>query len=129
MYNGCKLHNTPKQMHSTMNKKLTALTLALAVVCASSTPAVARSDFENALIGAAVMGVFMEARAIKQQQRQLEQPRAAVMYPVPVYQLQTVRVPTCTPNMPCPATIVVQCTALPVFDGYGNIIAYNQVCR
>jgi hypothetical protein len=100
-------------------------TLAVATLALASINAAAQSNVESAIAGAALMGIFMDAKNA----RTPPPASTAIMYPVPVHQPPAIVVPRCTPNVPCPTTIVIQCSSLPIFDTYGRIISYYQSCH
>ena len=99
--------------------------LAVAAFVLVSTTAAAQSNLESAIAGAVLMGVYMESKNA----RTPPPASTAIMYPVPVHQPQAIVVPQCTPNVPCPTAIVIQCSSLPTFDTYGRIVGFNQICR
>jgi hypothetical protein len=81
---------------------------------------------EQVLAGVLLNQAFNEMR---EQRRQPPPATSVIMYPVPVHQPQSIYIPRCTPNVPCPNTIVIQCDHMPMFDTYGRIVGYHKICR
>ena len=98
------------------------------LVLATAAGSVVAGPTEQTIAGVLLNQVFNEMRDSRN--RNTAPPAtAAIAYPVPVHQPPTIVIPQCTPNVMCPTAIVIHCTSLPIFDAYGRIISYHQVCR
>jgi hypothetical protein len=105
-----------------MFKIIATLVLALSTLTAHA------GRTEEVLAGVLLNQVFNEMREQRRQTTPAPQP-AAIMYPVPVHQPRSIIIPKCTPNMPCPHAVIIECNTYPMFDTYGRIVGYHKLCN